>query len=70
MTDGRQNVTKKRSFKLGAGNSRLTVDQVRQIRKLLKAGETQVRVAEKFGIAQTNVSRIARRQTWKAVGDR
>lgn len=48
--------------------SRLTADDVREIRRLYRTGDMrQVDIAERFGISQNNVSRIVRRLAWKHV---
>jgi hypothetical protein len=47
-----------------SGRAKITSDMVRQIRNL---DMTQVQCAQKFGITQTQVSRIRRRQSWRHV---
>lgn len=47
------------------GASKLTDDQVLEIRSRCSAGETQISVAERFGIAQSNVSQIINFKQWK-----
>ena len=44
--------------------ARLNEQQVREIRSLLRAGESQTRIARQFSIAQTTVSAIARGAVW------
>lgn len=44
--------------------TRLTAEQVVEIRRLRAAGLTQSQLARQFGIAQTNVSAICRGVTW------
>lgn len=47
------------------GNSKLTADDVREIRRLYAAGGIgYCRLAARFGIARSNVAFIVRRQTW------
>jgi hypothetical protein len=46
------------------GQSKLTVRQVRAIRRRVAAGEPQASVAKRFGISQWHVSDIARRKCW------
>jgi hypothetical protein len=47
--------------------AKLTEDQVRRIRELIKTGVFQRVVAEEFGISQGTVGCIARRKRWKHV---
>jgi hypothetical protein len=44
--------------------NKLTEAQVLEIRALCDAGERQAHVARRFGITQTMVSHIARRNSW------
>lgn len=52
----------------GVGTSKLTDDQVRQIRRRYVDGETQGSIARDIGISQTTVSRIVLKQTWAHIG--
>lgn len=45
--------------------SRLTADDVRKIRGAHADGETQVALAERFGVTFQNIHRIVRRKTWR-----
>lgn len=45
-------------------SSKLTEDDVRLIRARLEEGVPQRKIAEEFGVAQTLISRIARRGIW------
>jgi hypothetical protein len=47
------------------GAARLTVDEVREMRRLLAAGASRRSVAERWGIGLTQVGRIARGETWR-----
>lgn len=50
------------------GNTaKITADDVRRIRALVTSGMTQSKAAVMFGIGQTHVSRIVRREVWKDV---
>ena len=49
------------------GMSRLTVDDVREIRRLLADGETGASLARRFGVSDTTVSLIKKRKTWRNV---
>jgi hypothetical protein len=49
------------------GNAKVNDNQVRAIRALYAAGMSEAIIAEQFGMAQTNVSSIVRRKTWKHV---
>ena len=44
--------------------ARLTDDQVRQIREAYSTGERQSDLAHRFGVDQTSISRIVRRDSW------
>ena len=48
-------------------NSSLNAKKVEQIRILYAQGWTQVRLAEKFNTAQTNISRIILRRAWRHI---
>ncbi|MCA1571986.1 MAG: HNH endonuclease [Chloroflexi bacterium] len=58
-----------RSQRRGEANnvSRLTDENVREIRLLLAQGQSQARVAKRFGVAQTTVGKIQRGVTWSHV---
>jgi hypothetical protein len=46
-------------------NAKLTAGDVREIRRIYAAGEmTQIPLAKRFGVSQTNISDILRRRTW------
>lgn len=48
--------------------SKLTVEQVKQIRSLYASGEkNQVQLAEMFGISQANISYLILRKSWKHI---
>lgn len=49
------------------GSSHLTKEQVEEIRELYARGTTQEKLADTFGIHQTQISRIVRRVGWKHV---
>lgn len=49
--------------------SKLTEDQVREIRKLAAEGMVQRRIAAKFGVGPMQISRIVNGQRWKWVTD-
>jgi hypothetical protein len=51
--------------KLGAGNTRLTADQVLEIRA--KWRERQVDLAKEYGVTQAAISSILLRKTWKDI---
>ena len=46
------------------GNSKVTEDQVREIRALASSGVPQEEIARRFGIHQTTVSHIVIRRLW------
>jgi hypothetical protein len=50
-----------------AARSKLTEDEVREIRQLAAAGETQRSIGAHFGVTDKNVGFIVRRQTWAHV---
>lgn len=47
--------------------AKLSDDDVRSIRELYSLGATQVQLAAEFGVYQTSISRIVRRDGWKHV---
>lgn len=49
------------------GKHKLTIEQVREIRRRHDSGESGVSIAREFGIGETTVSGIHRRRTWKWV---
>lgn len=51
------------------GSSRLTADQVREIRRRRADGEPQASVAAAFGVHKMTVTKITMRRAWKHVGD-
>jgi predicted XRE-type DNA-binding protein len=46
------------------GNSKLTADQVSEIRRLYADGLTQQAIADRFGIGQQQVSRVVNGKRW------
>jgi len=50
-------------------NAKLTENDVRAIVAMIKAGKSQMVVATTFGIAQSYVSKLARRQFWRHLWD-
>jgi hypothetical protein len=48
-------------------NAKITLEQVQEIRELLSKGITQMEIVKRFGISQTQVSRIKRKGSWKRV---
>lgn len=46
------------------GMARLTENDVSEIRRRYADGETQKRLADAFGVNQTHISRIVRRESW------
>ena len=44
---------------------KLTLDDVIEIKRLLATGETQRRIAGKYGVSTTAIGQIARGETWK-----
>lgn len=47
--------------------ARLTEDKVREIRQRAAEGETQDALAAAFGVGQTTISKVVRRETWRHV---
>jgi hypothetical protein len=45
-------------------SAKLNEDQVRQIKKRLENGDTQPKIAEDFGVAQSSISQIKRGEIW------
>ena len=50
-----------------ADNCKLTVEQVREIRRRHQAGEDRWKIAADFGVGVHTVTRIGNRQAWKNV---
>ena len=46
---------------------KLTTESARRIKRRLRNGETQRRIARDFGVSQTTISAIARGKTWSHV---
>lgn len=51
------------------GMSKLTPEQVWEIRRLATQGLTQLEIGERFGIHQMTVSRIVSRKEWRWLGE-
>lgn len=49
------------------GNSKLTADDVREIRRLCATGQRQQDIAHQFGLAKGYVSEINRRTVWRHI---
>ena len=49
------------------GGAKLKEDQVLEIRELLSKGVKQRDIAKIYGVCQTNIKSINKRQTWKHV---
>lgn len=49
------------------GNSVLTEDDVRDIRRRFAAGESKQSIGDRYGVTRQNISYIVRRDTWKHV---
>lgn len=57
-------IIKRNRLARGSRRSRLTDDDVREIRRRVAAGERQADVADSFGVSRANVSYIVTRKTW------
>lgn len=53
----------------GHPHAKLNGDVVAEIRRRCAAGETQVKLAERFGVSQTTISRVVTGRTWAPVED-
>lgn len=51
------------------GHSKLTFDQVNEIREWLSSGATQRSLAEVFGVTQSQISHIATGRDWVELGE-
>lgn len=51
------------------GKSKLTEDQVREIRNLSKGGWTLARLSAEYGVRMSTLSMVIRRETWAHVED-
>ena len=49
------------------GGRKLTTEQVREIRRLVRGGETRTAVGERFGVTRTMVGMIVDRKKWSHV---
>lgn len=49
------------------GNCRLSVEDVKKIKKYLEKGVTQKELAEKYGVSKTHINNIANNKRWKNV---
>lgn len=63
--DNPDTVSPSSSFQLHNGTSKLTADEVAQIRQLYRDGHSYSAIASKFGIGKSNVGNIVRRQIWR-----
>jgi hypothetical protein len=64
--DNTHDAIRKRRFHFGesSGPSKLTFEQVREIRQAISDGITQKELGIKFGVDRSNISRIASREYW------
>jgi hypothetical protein len=71
ISKGRDNRGPGVKMKLGEANtgSKLTEEQVREIRALCREGYTQTVIAARYGISQSGVSNIKNRKYWPHVED-
>lgn len=56
-------------FKAGQRNSKLTLENVIEIKKLIAYNKPNLEIANKFGVAETTISMIKKHQTWKDIED-
>jgi hypothetical protein len=59
----------RRPFGEAIPSARLTPDDVRAIRRALAAGESERKIASRFGVNKTAVHKISSGQTWGHVND-
>lgn len=59
-------IPERRGLENNKHNAKLTVNEVKEIKKLLKI-ETHEKIANKFNVRRETISRIAQRKTWKEV---
>ena len=50
-------------------SSKLTEDQVREIRRLLKAGQSLGELAKRFGVSRTAIRNIGNGRKWRWLAD-
>ena len=50
-------------------SSKLTEDQVREIRRLLKAGKSLGELAKRFGVSRTAIRNIGNGRKWRWLAD-
>ena len=56
-------------FKAGQRNSKLTLEDVVEIKKLIAYNKPNLEIASKYGVAETTISMIKTNQTWKDIPD-
>ena len=56
-------------FKAGQRNSKLTLENVIEIKKLIAYNKPNLEIASKYNVAETTISMIKRNQTWKDIPD-
>jgi group I intron endonuclease len=67
----KEKMSKKRIalFKAGQRNSKLTLENVIEIKKLIAYNKPNLEIASKYGVAETTISMIKKNQTWKDIPD-
>lgn len=58
-----------RGEKASAGKGKLTAEQVREIRRLSSTGTSQSVLGLRFGVSQTQIGKIVRRERWAWLDD-
>lgn len=58
---------KKHALKTGSVSAKLTIEQVSEIKKEIKSGRLQNKIASSYGISEMQISRIARGISWPHV---
>lgn len=71
LTRGEDNGAVKHPEKIWRGSqcksSKLTEDNVREIKKLYKEGNTETELSNKFGVSRRNINNIINERTWRHV---
>lgn len=65
MAKGRHRSGITRNFGEANGMTHLTWEQVDEIREAIAAGEIQRRIAERYGVAPSTITRIKKREVWR-----
>jgi len=63
----KMSITRKRKIKEGQLNSKLTIDEVKEIKKLLLTTIKQVDIAKKYKVSKTLITEIKKERAWSNI---